>query len=161
MSRWLKWKPGTPEILTDTPGTEVPKVPKGDFGTFGTAPCGENPIIQGPELAASPKPELNNRTLPQPREAKSAKSLERCPYTLPVGIDLVSFQPKTRVAINLYSVVTDVPAFIDRALAELTARLHSPIQIRAGDGVFELLSKLAEVGLELRISWPPSTEEDR
>ena len=40
------------------------------------------------------------------------------------------------------------------ARAELSARLHSPVQIRAGDSVFELLTKLADCGLELAIESP-------
>jgi hypothetical protein len=50
--------------------------------------------------------------------------------------------------------VTDIPKFIQHALDELDARLNQPIQIRAGDSVFELVSKLADCGLEVRIEWP-------
>lgn len=78
------------------------------------------------------------------------------PYSLPSGVLLVSYQPKEPpVAIAVCSVVTDVPKFINHALSELNARLHAPTQIRAGDSVFELLSKLADCGLELTIDWPP------
>jgi hypothetical protein len=62
------------------------------------------------------------------------------------------------VAVTVCSVVTDVPRFIQHALAELDARLHRPVQIKAGDSVFELLSKLADCGLELRLEWPPDSE---
>jgi hypothetical protein len=44
-----------------------------------------------------------------------------------------------------------VDKFIGRYLAELDARLHSPVQIRGGGSVFEILTKLAEAGLELAI----------
>ncbi len=77
------------------------------------------------------------------------------PPPLPRGVRLVSYQPKEPpVAITVCSVVTDVPKFMEHCLAELSARLHSPVQIHAGDSVFELLSKLADCGLELAIEWP-------
>lgn len=52
------------------------------------------------------------------------------------------------------SVVTDVDKFIRHYLEELDARLHNPVQIRGGGSVFEILSKLAEGGLELAIEGP-------
>jgi hypothetical protein len=60
------------------------------------------------------------------------------------------------VAVTVCSVVTDVPKFIRHALDELNARLHFPVPIKAGDSVFELLSKLSDCGLELRIVPPPA-----
>jgi hypothetical protein len=53
------------------------------------------------------------------------------------------------------SVVTEPEKYIRVALSELEARLHRPVQIRAGDSVFQLLSKLADCGLELHLEWPP------
>jgi len=77
-----------------------------------------------------------------------------CPL-LPKGVRLVKYAPKTPpVAIAPVSIVNDVRRFIEAKLAELDARLNKPIQIRAGDGVFEILSKLAEVGVELAIEVP-------
>jgi len=58
------------------------------------------------------------------------------------------------------SIVTDVPNFIQHALAELAARLHDPVQIKAGDSTFELISKLADCGVELRLEWPERKPED-
>jgi hypothetical protein len=79
-----------------------------------------------------------------------------CPYSLPEGVTLRNYAEKASpVAITVCSVVNDVPKFIRYALAELEARLHHPVQIKAGDSVFELLSKLADCGLELRLEWPP------
>ena len=87
---------------------------------------------------------------------KVSKPPAACPYTLPEGVKLLRYERKTPpVAVTVCSVVNDVPKFIRHALAELNARLHHPVQIRAGDSVFELLSKLADCGLELHLEWPP------
>jgi predicted small lipoprotein YifL len=76
-------------------------------------------------------------------------------------VSLIRYAPKTPpVAVTVCSVVTDIPKFIEHALAELAARLHHPVQIKAGDSVFELLSKLADCGLELRLEWPPRNNAD-
>jgi len=45
--------------------------------------------------------------------------------------------------------VTDVERFITHYLAELDARLNHPLQIRGGGGVWEILLKLQEIGVEL------------
>jgi len=58
------------------------------------------------------------------------------------------------VPVTVCSIVADVPKFIKHALAELDARLHNPVQIKAGDSIFELISKLADCGLEVRLEWP-------
>jgi hypothetical protein len=84
-----------------------------------------------------------------------------CP-PLPKGVRLVRYEPKTPpVAINLVSVVTNVDKFLRYSLAELDARLHNPVQIRAGGSVFEILSKLAEAGLELAIEGPQRDDPKR
>lgn len=62
------------------------------------------------------------------------------------------------MAVTVCSVVADLDKFMRHALGELEARLHHPVQIKAGDSVFELLSKLADCGLELRVEWPPQTQ---
>ena len=62
------------------------------------------------------------------------------------------------MAVTVCSIVEDVPKFIRYALAELDARLHNPTQIKAGDSVFELLSKLGDCGLELRLELPPESQ---
>ena len=81
-----------------------------------------------------------------------------CPYPLPEGVTLLHY---TRIAspvpVTVCSIVADVPKFIKRALAELEARLHNPVQIKGGDSVFELLSKLGDCGLELCLEWPERT----
>lgn len=41
--------------------------------------------------------------------------------------------------------------FIQAELRELDARLHSPVQIRGGWGVFTILDRLRQAGLDLEI----------
>ena len=115
-----------------------------------------------------PAPRLTDALAPPPVaefEPGSAEGLVKAPAQpppLPLGVRLVSYKPKAPpVAVTVCSVVTDVPKFIEHWLAELAARLHAPIQIRAGDSVFELLSKLADCGLELALEWPPSKEQSQ
>ncbi len=77
-----------------------------------------------------------------------------CPK-LPLGVRLVRYQPKKPpVGIEICSVVTDVEKFLLTKLGELEARLHDPVQIRAGDSVFEILAKLEQVGLQVAIDGP-------
>jgi hypothetical protein len=90
------------------------------------------------------------------RGAKSIKTPGACPYVLPEGVKLLRYERKSPpVAVTVCSVVNDPPKFIRHALQELDARLHHPVQIKAGDSVFELLSKLADCGVELHLEWPP------
>jgi hypothetical protein len=140
LSRWLNWTPRQPEMIETPPETELTKPTKPSFVSFG------GPVSQEKEII---------------RDAKSdAEHLsDGCPYTLPAGVRLARYTAKNPpVALMVCSVVTDVPKFIRHALAELEARLHHPVQIKAGDSVFQLLSKLADCGLELRIKWPPASE---
>jgi hypothetical protein len=79
---------------------------------------------------------------------------------LPHGVRLVRYEPKPPpIAIDVCSIVVDVEKFIQTELAELDARLHSPIQIRGGWGVFTILDRLRQVGLELEIE--PVLEKPR
>jgi len=91
-----------------------------------------------------------------PAQNATAPGQSSCPYTLPIGVKVLAYSPKDPpVGVTVCSVVTDVPKFIQHALQELDARLHHPVQIKAGDSVFDLLSKLADCGLELCFDWPP------
>ena len=93
-----------------------------------------------------------------PLEALGVPPPSVCPR-LPSGVRLVRYEPRTPpVVIQLVSVVTDVDKFIRHYLEELDARLHHPVQIRGAGSVFEILSKLAEAGLELAIEGPPRNE---
>jgi len=135
--RWLNWKPSGGQIIETSPRMEPSKPTELGFDGFDGSVPRETHIIQGAE--------------PAPETAKVYY-----PYTLPEGVRLVRYTPKTPpVAVTVCSVVMDIPKFIEHALAGLAARLHHPVQIKAGDSVFELLSKLADCGLELRLEWPP------
>jgi len=130
-SRWLNWKPSRPKIIENPYAMEPSKPTKLSSDGFEGAISGKNSIIRG----------------------------DGCPYRLPEGVRLLRYRPVTPpVAVTVCSVVIRPDAFIRTALAELDARLHRPIQIRGGDSVFELVSKLADCGLELRLEWPPVGE---
>jgi hypothetical protein len=91
-------------------------------------------------------------------EAQNVPAPSVC-LPLPKGVRLISYKPKTPpLAIELISVVTNVDKFLRHYLGELDARLNRPLQIRAGGSVFEILSKLAEVGLEVTIDAPQRGE---
>ncbi len=111
--------------------------------------------------ACNPIPNTQPAAAGTPADLPVLVSAPAQPPALPPGVRLMSYQPKEPpVAITVCSVVTDVPKFIEHCLAELSARLHSPVQIRAGDSVFELLSKLADCGLELVVEWAPQHKPD-
>ena len=83
----------------------------------------------------------------------------QCP-PLPKGVHLLRYEPKSSpVAIDVCSVITDVGLFIQRELEELNARLHSPVQIRGGWGVFAILDRLRQAGVELALE--PTVNPDR
>jgi hypothetical protein len=143
-SRWLHWTPSQPEIIETPPKVEPSKPTKPSFDGFDGSSSEPSPIIRAPKSTDSPG------------QAERVKIPGTCPYTLPEGVHLTRYTPKhRRVAVTVCSMVEDVPKFIGHALHELEARLRSPIQIKAGDSVFELLSKLADCGLELRLEWAP------
>lgn len=101
---------------------------------------------------AAPASEQGLQGIPAPPE---------CP-ALPGGVRLIRYEPKTPpVAIDTCSVVTDLKRFIRGELIDLDARLHSPVQIRAGHGVFTILDRLRQVGLELEIQSFPTPDTDR
>jgi hypothetical protein len=140
VSRWLNWTPSEPRVIGDSPKIELTKLTKADSVSFVSASPRENHIIRDVETGP-------------------ARPHNGCPYHLPERVRLIGYTPrKPPIAVTVCSVVMDLPKFIQHALAELDARLHSPIQIRAGDSVFELLSKLSDCGLELRLEWPPEAE---
>lgn len=75
------------------------------------------------------------------------------PFNLPLGTRILSYEPrKAPVLIDTASVVVDVEKFIKSELHELEARLYSPVQITGGWGVYSILDRLQQVGLELEIA---------
>ena len=146
MSKWLIWEPSHPQMMGNSPESEPAKPPKAKFAGSEGACRGENLIIRGMEPAPAA----------QPRGRTESPEPGACPYALPKGLHLLRYQKKDPpVPVTVCSVVNDVPKFIRHAIGELDARLHHPEQIKAGDSAFELLTKLAECGLELRLDWPP------
>lgn len=140
ISRWLNWAPCQTQKIDTPPETEPTEQSRLSFVGFDGSVSRESPIIRGAEPASGRRPDA-------------------CPYALPEGVWLVSYTPKKPpVAVTVCSVVNDIPKFVRHALDEMDARLHNPVQIRAGDSVFELLSKLADCGLQLRLEWPPQTQ---
>ena len=74
----------------------------------------------------------------------------QCP-PLPPGVRLVRYAPKTPpVAIQPCSIVTDVDKFIRAYLQDLGWRLANP-KTYACAPLYEILAKLAEVGVELAL----------
>jgi len=156
---WLNWTPANQKRIQEEP--EVSNGKKPAFDTIEAPLPGNSEIIQDLHTAPDTPPATaehrrNNMGSPRTEGIKSIKTHGGCPYALPDGIRLVRYERKTPpVALTVFSVVNDPDKFIWHALAELKARLHHPVQIKAGDSVFELLSKLADCGLELRLEWPP------
>jgi len=139
-SRWLTWTPKQPKIIETFPETEPTQPTKPSFESFEGPFSGNNSIIRGIKPTTETLADV-------------------CPYALPEGVKLVHYTPKSPpVAVTVCSVVEDVSKFIQHGLDELDARLHRPVQIKAGDSVFELLSKLADCGLGLRLEWPSDSE---
>jgi hypothetical protein len=132
-SRWLTWRPNQAQIIEISHETGPTKPSKLSFVGFDGSALEEKPITR--DFKHAP-----------------ASQSDGCPYRLPDGLQLVRYTRKpVPVAVTVCSVVTDVPKFIRHALTELEARLQRPAQIKTGDSVFELLSKLADCGLELRL----------
>jgi hypothetical protein len=67
---------------------------------------------------------------------------------IPNGIRLIRWESKTApVAIDVCSVVVDVPKFIESELRALDSRLNNPGTIRGGFTVWQMLDRLAQAGL--------------
>jgi hypothetical protein len=67
---------------------------------------------------------------------------------MPQGLRLVRWEPKcSPVAIDVCSVVVDVPKFIESELRALDSRLNNPGTIRGGFTVWQMLDRLAQAGL--------------
>jgi hypothetical protein len=151
--------------METSPKVEPTKPSKMNFAGFDGSSSRADPIIGGPETppASVPSDAQNIGESVRPlmadspgiRRAKSIETPGACPYILPEGVRLIRYEKKARdVAVTICSVVNDVPKFIQHTLLELDARLHHPMPIKAGDSIFEILSKLADCGLELHLEWP-------
>lgn len=146
-SKWLEWKPTS--------------------DTFGTAPLGANPIIHVSEDKNDPKHEVtkvpkvintpcgnsvethsdeiieNTRMTPVPKVPKLAEIPQ-----MPNGVRLVHWDPQPApAAIDICSVVLNIPKFIKTELQALDSRLNNPQTIHGGFTVPQILDRLAQVGL--------------
>ena len=111
---------------------------------LGGEPDQDRPVPTGPEvtpLASSREHALHDENCPN-----------RLALDLPPGVRVVRCEPKQApIAIDMASVVVDVEKFIRAELYELNARLCSPVQIRGGWGVYAILDRLRQVGVELEL----------
>jgi hypothetical protein len=185
-SKWLDWKSGAAIVVGSEP-TEPTKL--GSVGFVG-APPPLFPITRDSGAATSQRMEhqvpvstvpttatqmvttvnqaatvcasnLNapGRTQPLSRSTAPVGLIPGTKIPLPVGVRLVGYiptWPSTQKGIK----IVDKAKFIKMLLADLDARLHHP-QIRGGDSVFEILDKLADLGLELAIERPAPPPADR
>lgn len=89
------------------------------------------------------------------REAESnPPSLQEVKATLPAGVRLVFYQPKQApFAVAPVSVVTNAGKFFRAYLRDLKARLEKPEGYH-WPPLTDILSKLSDAGLELRIETP-------
>jgi hypothetical protein len=91
-----------------------------------------------------------DRVIEMVRERQGVPAPSKCP-PLPPGVRLVSYRPKAPpVALALVSIVNDVDRFILAYLGDLRWRLAHP-NTHACAPLREILTKLAEVGVELAI----------
>ena len=72
---------------------------------------------------------------------------------MPKGVRLIRWEPKAApVAIDVCSVVVDVPKFIEGELRALDSKLNNPQTIRGGFSVPQMLDRLAQAGLEVELN---------
>jgi hypothetical protein len=71
---------------------------------------------------------------------------------MPKGVRLIRWEPKAApVAIDVCSVVLDVPKFVEAELRALDSRLNNPWTIHGGFTVLQMLDRLAQAGLEVEL----------
>ncbi len=69
---------------------------------------------------------------------------------MPKGVRLIRWEPKAApVAIDVCSLVMDVPMFMESELRELDSRLNNPWTIHGGFTVPQMLDWLAQAVLEV------------
>jgi hypothetical protein len=126
-NRWLEWKP-TSETF-DTPGT------------------GENPIIYHPET----RNDAQEARVIEKTQIPPVSKVPEVPL-MPNGVRLIRWEPRQApVAIDVCSVVVDVPKFIKSELGALDSRLNNPWTIHGGFTVPQMLDRLAQVGVLVRL----------
>ena len=165
-NRWLYWTPSV--RITKEPSDTKPSKPTKPGSEGFEGPCrADFPITRNPRdhesQAARPEAPTNGTTMPpssdkrmnMPTTADKSNCVPGTSISLPTGVRLIkysSFQYDPRGVAGIR--IIDLEKFIKTQLTDLDARLNHPVQIRGGGSVFEILAKLADVGLELAISRP-------
>jgi hypothetical protein len=71
---------------------------------------------------------------------------------MPKGVRLIRWKLKgAPVALDMYSLVVDVPKFIAEELRALDSRLNNPWTIHGGFTVPQMLNRLAQAGVEVEL----------
>jgi hypothetical protein len=148
-SKWLEWKPNS--------------------DTFDTPHIGKNPIIHASEGRNETQgPRIIERThipsVSKVSEVNSRPAEKRpwIPYAMPEGVRLVSWEPKpVPVAIDICSVVMDVPKFVQSELSALDSRLNNPWAIHGGFTVPQILDRLAQAGVFVALAIEPVSSEQK
>ena len=177
-SKWLEWTPGAemPEKLLNT---QPSKPSKPHFVGFEGAAQGvfsitrdatrEDPSEAGENRSPDLKVPVNQTGAPLPNGRRLYPPAAEGPgnfvpgtsIPLPLGVRVIRYTPVQPNANKGAGItIADPPKIIKTQLADLDARLNHPVQIRGGGSVFEILAKLAEVGLELAIERPRTASPD-
>jgi len=111
--------------------------------------------VDGETLRLGPRGALDDDLLTRIKQHKPeiilALAPRACP-SLPQGVRLVRWEPKSPpVAIDVCSVVVDVPKFVQGELRALDSRLNNPRPIDGGFTVPQMLDQLRQVGLEVEL----------
>lgn len=128
-NKWLEW---TPKAIEKAPDPEPSKPTELSFDGFVGSPPKAFPIIEGgvAEVKAQPP---------------------GCP-AMPAGARLIHWEPKKApVAIDVCTVVVDVQRFIEAELRDLDSRLNFPWTIRGGWTVPQILDRLRQAGVQVKI----------
>jgi hypothetical protein len=138
-SEWFDWQPARDSFV----------------GSEGSLP-GESPIIQARETVEMEiEGPSTGRTIERASGTMPAKptkpAAEKIP-PMPHGVSLVRWEPKAApVLLTHMAIVTDVGQFIRTTLAELDAVLHSQQGSTPHRGVRELVDRLEQCGVVVRV----------
>ncbi len=116
--------------------------------------------VDGATLRLKPREALDDDLLARIKEHKPEiiRALAAIP-PMPEGVRLVNWEPKPApVAIDVCSVVVDVPKFVQGELRALDSRLNNPWTIHGGFTVPQILDRLRQVGVEVALEIGESPE---
>lgn len=169
-NKWLEWTPDRDETIATSGSPAPPRPSELGFDGFEGEPSEHSPIIQGHGEAPQPGEDsiakMGNPVPSKPSEPSTGPALPlvlaldgvpgpkeplACP-AIPKGIRLIRWEPKpVPVAIDVCSVVVDLPKFIESELRALDSRLNNPCTIHGGFTVPQMLDRLAQAGLEVEL----------